>query len=1080
VNAYPGAVQMKEMYYNRTVLHLALEKRATHDIVILLLAAYPTAVKMKNINNCMPLHISISTNAPFETIKMLVDAYPKAAETKDKDSCTPLHSALAASSSRSTIETIFQAYPDAVKVKCSGGMLPLHLALEKKASSEILRLILNAYPGACRIVDWSNMTPLHWAIKKRTPLDIVKTIIEAFPSAIGMKDGDNKTPIHHAVEKNDSVDVFETLFNWYSLPLDEQRCDEDTPLHWILEKNASHDIVKILLRINATAFSLKDSKNRTPLYWALEKKSSAETIQLFVDAYPEALKLRDDPYKATPLHWSLAVGASPVVVKVVFDAYPAAASLKDNSGCTPFRVAIENRACSETVKMLFEAYPAAVEDVDSWNMTSLHRSIEKRASVETITMIFKAYPAASSISDNINKMTPLHWALFANAAPEIIEMLFYANPSAAEARDVHNMTPLHRALENNASPDIVKMLFVAYPEAVEARDDNNMTPLDVAAAKGTSLEALYGLVMADFPLNFDGSLKSVHFFTWTNVLDPSYKVSLSTLKPLVKRVFDNNKQWASRLVSVSDPHGREAISITHPKIGALMMSYLIFMDRYTFISVLHKSETSLVLLANDSKCDKGDDDTKVALKFMTNKSYFNRELVAREGLPSVLRTCVMPVIASCDGDSDNFFIEAVRRQCILSPVYRYMLVLPLAQKNLLDVIIHDNLCGNIEKVQPIILDICECLSSFHARNRVHGDLKPSNVVRNHDDRMLLIDLDASANVSKLFGVKCSTACAPPEMLYRDEADGILKFRRADVNPLVASLAYDMWTLGVLMYYLCSGQTLWQADFEDNIVDYRDMIDLAEWNQRAKNAKLTKIAHPLALNLISQLLVKDPFLRPDILVVLRHPFLTGKGTGFDEDQVSDVQDESSGTDIDRSLDEQEVLKQELMKTRNEKQKIARELEELTRGNEALSLNHESLIETHKNTLEEKESLSKLNLELLQKISCLEQAHDDIGQEMVAVKLMLQDKEMQIESLQDTLKNYDTNEEFEKFDSPPAIPTVAVPDFDDFDDEYCSEDSDLLDDFSSLASPPPPPPPVPPISLPIISGSDKHAADKESEE
>jgi hypothetical protein len=58
------------------------------------------------------------------------------------------------------------------------------------------------------------------------------------------------------------------------------------------------------------------------------------------------------------------------------------------------------------------------------------------------------------------------------------------------------------------------------------------------------------------------------------------KFSLTTLKSLVKKVFDSEKQWVSKLVSVPDMHGREAIMITHSEISALMMTYMIFIGRF--------------------------------------------------------------------------------------------------------------------------------------------------------------------------------------------------------------------------------------------------------------------------------------------------------------------------------------------------------------------------------------------------------------------------------------------------------------------------------------------------------------------
>jgi hypothetical protein len=58
------------------------------------------------------------------------------------------------------------------------------------------------------------------------------------------------------------------------------------------------------------------------------------------------------------------------------------------------------------------------------------------------------------------------------------------------------------------------------------------------------------------------------------------------------------------------------------------------------------------------------------------------------------------------------------------------------------------------------------------------------------------------------------------------------------------------------------------------VNEHDLCDLFEWSMNTKDRKLSKVESPLAKNLISQLLSKNPEYRPDVMHVLSHPFLTG--------------------------------------------------------------------------------------------------------------------------------------------------------------------------------------------------------------
>jgi serine/threonine protein kinase len=77
----------------------------------------------------------------------------------------------------------------------------------------------------------------------------------------------------------------------------------------------------------------------------------------------------------------------------------------------------------------------------------------------------------------------------------------------------------------------------------------------------------------------------------------------------------------------------------------------------------------------------------------------------------------------------------------------------------------------------------------------------------------------------------------------------------------------MWCLGAILYYLCTGETLFLNNASDNVTDNNSLLQLFEWTDATKNEKLSKIAttneklNELARNLVSRLLSKDPSKRP---------------------------------------------------------------------------------------------------------------------------------------------------------------------------------------------------------------------------
>jgi serine/threonine protein kinase/Leucine-rich repeat (LRR) protein len=94
----------------------------------------------------------------------------------------------------------------------------------------------------------------------------------------------------------------------------------------------------------------------------------------------------------------------------------------------------------------------------------------------------------------------------------------------------------------------------------------------------------------------------------------------------------------------------------------------------------------------------------------------------------------------------------------------------------------------------------------------------------------------------------------------------------------ASAAIDMWSLGCILYLLCTGMSLFRATVEDNIGSDVDLRALMEWSIKTKLACLAIVEDKLARNLISLLLMKDPAKRLDCSHVLSHPFLAGRSPG----------------------------------------------------------------------------------------------------------------------------------------------------------------------------------------------------------
>ena len=175
-----------------------------------------------------------------------------------------------------------------------------------------------------------------------------------------------------------------------------------------------------------------------------------------------------------------------------------------------------------------------------------------------------------------------------------------------------------------------------------------------------------------------------------------------------------------------------------------------------------------------------------------------------------------------------------------------------------------------------------------------ADLKPLNVVL-IGITWQLIDMDVSCEVGKAFGTKVpSSGHGPPEMAKvliaatNDETGVVNTARLAEYSS--ASVAYDIWSLGVILSHLVTGRQLWLTDQNDN-VGGDDLRKLAAWKPGDLRRELKRSTpnpsddQKVAFHLLRKLLEADPSQRlqhfdqgSEMLSVLDHPFFKVSSLG----------------------------------------------------------------------------------------------------------------------------------------------------------------------------------------------------------
>jgi len=185
--------------------------------------------------------------------------------------------------------------------------------------------------------------------------------------------------------------------------------------------------------------------------------------------------------------------------------------------------------------------------------------------------------------------------------------------------------------------------------------------------------------------------------------------------------------------------------------------------------------------------------------------------------------------------------------------FNFVLVFNFAERTLDAALKHDGIIvPPFTYAKKVALDVAEALSHLHSKGRIHADVKPLNILRD-DEVWKLTDLDVSCEIGHKFGLKPpSSGYCPPEM-----ANIMCNVSNSsDLTSYTAHISYDLWSFGVVLYNLISGQPLWHTDQDDNITS-RDEASLKYWDNDILEKSLLNIPLQKAYDLIKKLLDPDP-------------------------------------------------------------------------------------------------------------------------------------------------------------------------------------------------------------------------------
>jgi len=392
-----------------------------------------------------------------------------------------------------------------------------------------------------------------------------------------------------------------------------------------------------------------------------------------------------------------------------------------------------------------------------------------------------------------------------------------------------------------------------------------------------------------------------------------------------------------QLAVFEDKNDRTVYDVACKDVKNIIDSIIQFCGRFKITSIKpeHKSATSIVLRS----IDIFNDNKNVIIKLMKNKDQYLKEVNIRENLGDT-NDIVNILFHSESPELINIWKEDVKNKLNYEE-YIYGIIMDAGDRNLQTIYQHER--PTINEIRVYTEQIFKGVSYLHDKDIMHGDIKTLNIIRFIvDNHLHIIDLDAASStleesqtedgIVDYVGSKFSSVCLPPELIYKfkndeeeelyneywkEEKDNntelwkkispkkhkygsfvIKTFRYESENNRIpykinslpydlveASKSVDVWSLGILLYKLCTDKELVAITRDNDYVSGGGFNYIYTWDDKIAKIKLRDIEDPLARNLISKLLIKDPTKRATVKDLLNNdPFFKNQNNSINSNEL----------------------------------------------------------------------------------------------------------------------------------------------------------------------------------------------------
>jgi len=345
-------------------------------------------------------------------------------------------------------------------------------------------------------------------------------------------------------------------------------------------------------------------------------------------------------------------------------------------------------------------------------------------------------------------------------------------------------------------------------------------------------------------------------------------------------VEDHKGSNARSIALASADEAKHKWAKTH---GSLLGRYIIQGGKGIHSSPVNKSPTSIIHFATDVTKPQEDPTHHVVVKIVYDEETFKREQTVR--LVDNLRKSTIESLSAISSGDD--IPESLKRydSSAIVPLYRFhdevdelgvrcqCLVLEKMGKNLHNIIESEAIAGRDEAaIVWYGSRLAKAIQHVHSRGYIHADIKLKNVIRGENKEIKLIDLDATVPIGEKLTEGCSTAYISPEVaravlttgetdvksiqqeitqhqktmynlnLSKDDDIAIYNVATKKVKTLLAAKSVlenprsslyadksvDIWSFGVIMYYLSIGKPLFLYNLASNLANAAEKSRLMSW------------------------------------------------------------------------------------------------------------------------------------------------------------------------------------------------------------------------------------------------------------